>query len=121
LILINLCVWLNLCGDIKISTTISTSIILFILIDYYKISGYKVGFKQAGGIRTAKDACVWLTLMKEELEWDEWTSNKFFRLGASALLGDIKRQIYHYVTGRIMDELWCCEWIAIKLLMISRI
>lgn len=52
-----------------------------------------------GGIRTAKDACVWLSLMKEELD-EEWTTNKLFRLGASALLGDIERQIYHYVTGR---------------------
>ena len=52
-----------------------------------------------GGIRTAKDSCVWLSLMKEELD-DEWTSNKYFRIGASALLGDIERQVYHYVTGR---------------------
>jgi deoxyribose-phosphate aldolase len=37
--------------------------------------------------------------MKEELG-DEWTNNKLFRIGASALLGDIERQIYHYVTGR---------------------
>jgi deoxyribose-phosphate aldolase len=37
--------------------------------------------------------------MKEELG-DEWTTNKFFRIGASGLLTDIERQIYHYVTGR---------------------
>jgi deoxyribose-phosphate aldolase len=81
------------------ATLVNALVMIRAIRDYYRISGYKVGFKPAGGIRTAKDACVWLTLMKEELG-DEWTSNKFFRLGASALLGDIERQIYHYVTGR---------------------
>ncbi|CAL1544714.1 unnamed protein product [Lymnaea stagnalis] len=67
--------------------------------DYYRLTGVKVvGFKPAGGIRTAKDACVWLSMMKEELG-DEYTSNKLFRFGASALLGDIERQLYHYATG----------------------
>ena len=56
-------------------------------------------WKQIGGIRTAKDSLAWLTLMKEELD-EEWTTNKLFRIGASALLGDIERQIYHYCTGR---------------------
>ena len=36
------------------------------------LTGFKVGFKPAGGIRQAKDALVWLSLMKEELG-DEWT------------------------------------------------
>lgn len=67
--------------------------------NYQKLTSYKVGFKPAGGIKTAKDACVWLSLMKEELG-DEWTNNKMFRIGASSLLGDIERQVYHYVTGR---------------------
>jgi deoxyribose-phosphate aldolase len=52
-----------------------------------------------GGIKSAKDAAVWLSLMKEELT-DEWTTNKLFRIGASSLLGDIERQIFHYVYGR---------------------
>jgi deoxyribose-phosphate aldolase len=34
--------------------------------------------------------------MLEELG-EEWTTNKLFRIGASALLGDIERQVYHYV------------------------
>lgn len=58
-----------------------------------------MGFKPAGGIRTAKDACTWLMLMKEELG-DDWTQPQLFRIGASALLGDIERQLYHFVTGR---------------------
>ena len=52
-----------------------------------------------GGIRTAKDSLQWLTLMKEELG-DEWVQPHLFRMGASSLLGDIERQLYHYCTGR---------------------
>lgn len=67
--------------------------------DYLGVTGYKVGFKPAGGIRTAKDALSWMSLMKEELG-DEWTKPNLFRIGASALLGDIERQLYHHVHGR---------------------
>ncbi|XP_072855869.2 deoxyribose-phosphate aldolase isoform X1 [Pogona vitticeps] len=69
--------------------------------DFYWKTGCKVGFKPAGGIRTAKDALTWLSLMKEELR-DEWLKPELFRLGASTLLADIERQvkIYHHVTGR---------------------
>ena len=60
---------------------------------------YQIGFKPAGGIRTAKDSCTWLALMKEELG-TEWMMPDLFRLGASSLLGDIERQLFHFVTGR---------------------
>lgn len=53
---------------------------------------WQVGFKPAGGIRTAKDSLVWLTLMKEELG-EEWMGPHLFRLGASTLLADIERQV----------------------------
>ena len=58
-----------------------------------------VGFKPAGGIRAAKDAIAYLILMKEELG-DDWLDASYFRLGASGLLGDIARQLEHFVTGR---------------------
>ncbi len=67
--------------------------------DYFERTSYKIGFKPAGGIRSAKDALYWLALMKEELG-DEWTKPNLFRIGASSLLGDIERQLYHHVTGR---------------------
>jgi deoxyribose-phosphate aldolase len=67
--------------------------------DYYDHTGHKVGFKPAGGIRTAKDALNWQILMKEELG-DEWLEPHLFRLGASALLDDIERQLSHHITGR---------------------
>lgn len=59
----------------------------------------QVGFKPAGGIRSAKDACTWLILMKEELG-DDWLNAQLFRLGASSLLIDIERQLFHQVYGR---------------------
>jgi deoxyribose-phosphate aldolase len=67
--------------------------------DYQMRSGYVVAFKPAGGIRSAKDALAWLTLMKEELGADH-VKPDLFRMGASGLLTDIERQLEHYVTGR---------------------
>ena len=67
--------------------------------DYLERTGYKIGFKPAGGIRTAKEALLWLALMKEELG-RAWLEPELFRFGASSLLGDIERQLEHFVTGR---------------------
>ena len=67
--------------------------------DYHQRAGHKVGFKPAGGIRTAKDALVWLVLIKEELG-DDWLTADLFRFGASSLLDDIERQLSHAATGR---------------------
>ncbi|KAG7454470.1 hypothetical protein MATL_G00260000 [Megalops atlanticus] len=87
-------------GKETVNATYPVAIVMVRAIrDYFLRSGHKVGFKPAGGIRTAKDSLVWLTLMKEELG-DEWLRPSLFRLGASSLLADIERQLYHYVTGR---------------------
>jgi deoxyribose-phosphate aldolase len=67
--------------------------------DYFLRTGFTVGFKPAGGIRTAKQSLDWLALMKEELG-DPWLRPSLFRIGASGLLTDIERQLEHYVTGR---------------------
>jgi len=67
--------------------------------EYHERTGFVVGFKPAGGIRTAKDATAWLILIKEELG-NEWLNNNLFRIGASGLLIDIERQLFHWVTGR---------------------
>jgi deoxyribose-phosphate aldolase len=67
--------------------------------DYYERTGVKVGFKPAGGIKTAKQSLDWLILMKEELG-DDWLDPHLFRFGASSLLADIERQLEHHVTGR---------------------
>lgn len=67
--------------------------------DYLERTGQKVGFKPAGGIRTAKQSLEWLMMMKEELG-DEYLRPHLFRFGASSLLGDIERQLEHHATGR---------------------
>ena len=66
---------------------------------YHERTGHAVGFKPAGGIRTAKPSLDWLALMKEELG-DRWLRPDLFRFGASGLLTDIERQLEHFVTGR---------------------
>jgi deoxyribose-phosphate aldolase len=66
---------------------------------YRERTGFLVGFKPAGGIRTAKQSLDWLAMIKEELG-DRWLRPDLFRFGASSLLTDIERQLEHYVTGR---------------------
>lgn len=87
-------------GMEAVNATLPVSLVMARAIrDYLALTGFKVGFKPAGGIRAAKDAIAWLILMKEELG-REWMEPDLFRLGASALLTDIERQIEHFVTGR---------------------
>ena len=66
--------------------------------EYWERTGYRVGFKPAGGISKAKQALAWQALMKEELGV-EWLMPDLFRIGASSLLTDLERQLYHYITG----------------------
>ncbi|WP_127523402.1 deoxyribose-phosphate aldolase [Mesorhizobium sp. Z1-4] len=66
---------------------------------YLDLTGYKIGFKPAGGISTAKASLDWLVLMKEELG-RRWLEPDLFRFGASSLLTDIERQLEHHLTGR---------------------
>jgi deoxyribose-phosphate aldolase len=71
--------------------------------EYAQQTGMAVGFKPAGGIRTAKQSIEWLALIKEELG-ESWMRAEMFRFGASGLLGDIERQLEHYATGRYSAE-----------------
>ncbi|MEZ5810135.1 MAG: deoxyribose-phosphate aldolase [Rhizobiaceae bacterium] len=87
-------------GMESVNATLPVSLVMVRAVrDYLEFSGFYAGFKPAGGIRTAKDAMAWLFLMKEELG-DDWLKPDLFRFGASSLLGDIERQIEHFVTGR---------------------
>ena len=67
--------------------------------EYRERTGFSVGYKPAGGIRTAKQALEYLMLMNEELGRD-WLEPHLFRFGASSLLTDIERQLEMFVTGR---------------------
>jgi deoxyribose-phosphate aldolase len=87
-------------GKEDVNATLPVSLIMVRAIrEYLEQTGAKVGFKPAGGLKTAKDAMAWQILMKEELG-NEWLEPDLFRIGASSLLGDIERQLEHFVTGR---------------------
>ena len=91
-------------GKTKVNATLPVGLTMCRAIrDYDEYAGAKVGFKAAGGIRTAKDALNWLVLIKEELG-DAWLSADLFRFGASSLLGDIERQLSHQLTGRYASD-----------------
>ena len=67
--------------------------------DYGERTGFAIGFKPAGGLKSAKDALTWQFLMREELG-RRWLEPDLFRIGASSMLGDIERQLEHFVSGR---------------------
>ncbi|MCB1358398.1 MAG: deoxyribose-phosphate aldolase [Maritimibacter sp.] len=86
-------------GKESVNATLPVSLVMMRAIrDYQERTGIKVGYKPAGGISKAKDALVYLALLKEELG-DAWLSPHLFRFGASSLLLDIERQLEHHVTG----------------------
>jgi deoxyribose-phosphate aldolase len=86
-------------GKESVNATLEVGLVMTRTIrEHEQRTGYKVGFKPAGGIGTAKQALDWLVLMKEELG-DDWLQPSLFRIGASSLLGDIERQLSHHVTG----------------------
>ncbi len=86
-------------GKESVNATLPVSLVMIRAIrDFYDATGYRVGYKPAGGISKAKDAITYLALIKEELG-DRWLRPDLFRFGASSLLGDIERQIEHHVTG----------------------
>jgi deoxyribose-phosphate aldolase len=87
-------------GKEDVNATLPVSLVMIrALRDYGEQTGYCVGFKPAGGLKTAKDAMNWLILMKEELG-RPWLEPELFRIGASSMLADIERQLEHFVTGR---------------------
>ncbi|MGC9370995.1 MAG: deoxyribose-phosphate aldolase [Paracoccaceae bacterium] len=87
-------------GKEAINATLPVSLVMMRAIrDYHDRTGHRVGYKPAGGISKAKDALVYLALLKEELG-TRWMQPDLFRFGASSLLGDIERQLEHHVTGQ---------------------
>ena len=86
-------------GKESVNATLPVTLVMIRAIrDYFDRTGYRVGYKPAGGISKAKDALVYLSLIKEELG-DRWLQPDLFRFGASSLLGDIERQLEHHLTG----------------------
>ncbi|AXX99846.1 deoxyribose-phosphate aldolase [Profundibacter amoris] len=86
-------------GKEAVNATLPVSLVMMRAIrDYHTRTGFRVGYKPAGGISKAKDAVTYLTLLKDELG-NRWLSPDMFRFGASSLLGDLERQLEHHVTG----------------------
>lgn len=91
-------------GKEPTNATLPVSLVMVRAIrEYAQQTGMAVGFKPAGGIRTAKQSLDWLAMLKEELG-ESWLRAEMFRFGASGLLGDIERQLEHYATGRYSAE-----------------
>src|SRR6266849_3257034 len=87
-------------GKEALNATLPVSLVMTRAIrEYAQQTGMAVGFKPAGGIRTAKQSLEWLALMKEELGVS-WMKAELFRFGASGMLADIERQLDHHATGR---------------------
>ena len=83
-----------------VNATLPVALVMARMIrDYAARTGFRVGFKPAGGISQARQALAYLALMKEELG-RTWLEPALFRIGASRLLGDIERQLEHCATGR---------------------
>lgn len=64
---------------------------------FHERTGFRAGLKPAGGIRTASQALQWLTLVETELG-PEWCTPDRFRIGASALVADIARELESLAT-----------------------
>jgi deoxyribose-phosphate aldolase len=91
-------------GKESVNATLPVGLVMTRAIrEYAEETGMAVGFKPAGGIRTAKQSVEWLALMKEELG-NSWLEPHMFRFGASGMLGDIERQLEFHVTGRYSAE-----------------
>jgi deoxyribose-phosphate aldolase len=91
-------------GKEPVNATLPVGLIMTRAIrEYANETGMAVGFKPAGGIRTAKQSLEWLSLMKEELG-DSWLKPELFRFGASSMLADIERQLEYHATGRYSAE-----------------
>ena len=87
-------------GKETLNATLPFALVMTRMIrEYHEQTGFAVGFKPAGGIRGAKNVLEYMYLMKDELG-DRWLRPDLFRIGASALLTDIERQLEHFVTGR---------------------
>jgi deoxyribose-phosphate aldolase len=87
-------------GKETVNATLPVSLTMIRCIrDYQDRTGIKVGYKPAGGISKAKDALMYLALMKDELG-HPWLQPDLFRFGASSLLGDIERQLEYFLTGQ---------------------
>lgn len=76
-------------GKIDVSATPEAAVVMCKAIkEYHEKTGRKVGFKAAGGVRTAEDAALYYTIVKEILG-EGWLTTDLFRIGASSAANNI--------------------------------
>ena len=76
-------------GKIDVAATPEAAVVMCLAIrDYYERTGRKVGFKAAGGVRTAEEAALYYTIVEEILGAD-WLTTDLFRIGASSAANNI--------------------------------
>ena len=86
-------------GKEGVNATLEVSLVMVRAIrEYFEQTGFRIGYKPAGGISSARLATQYMALMREELG-PEWVVPELFRFGASSLLTDIERQLEHHVLG----------------------
>src|SRR5215208_4867897 len=86
-------------GKVSPAATLPTALCMLEAIrDVHDETGRVVGFKPAGGVRTAKQAIQHLVLVHETVGPD-WLSPDRYRIGASSLLNDVLMQIAKQRTG----------------------
>jgi len=91
-------------GKERINANLNNSLVMLRMIrEFYDYSGKKIGFKPAGGISNAKSVLEFLILVYEELG-NTWIDPSLLRIGASSLLIDIERQLYHFAVGRYANK-----------------
>ncbi|MCB9229578.1 MAG: deoxyribose-phosphate aldolase [Deltaproteobacteria bacterium] len=80
-------------GKIPAASSMSVSLhMLYGIREFFRSNGRKIGMKPAGGIRSAKEAIHYLTMLLETLG-EEWLHPDYFRFGASTLLNDLLREV----------------------------
>ena len=76
-------------GKIDVAATPEAAVVMCQAIrDYYEKTGKKIGFKAAGGVRTAEDAALYYTIVEETLG-KEWLTPDLFRIGASSVANNL--------------------------------
>ena len=87
-------------GKIGVSATLPAALCMLEAIrDFHQETGRLVGFKAAGGIKTAKQGWQYLVVAQETVG-PEWLDPSLFRIGASSMLNDVLYQLHFLKTGR---------------------
>lgn len=86
-------------GKVQPAATLPVTVVMLETIrDWYLLTGERIGYKPAGGIRASKDALRYL-VAAAEIVGEEWLDADLFRFGASSLLNDVILQRQKMTTG----------------------